>query len=156
MKFYRKQPLEAEQFDGSQKLVFGYSFIPSDIIDAITGKPVYYSMLADDVCQDSDDDMGVVLEVGDWIVKEADEIYVIADDVFKQTYQKLPVISMSVDCFITWCKGQNTPLSDALYFESNGFMHSEQDEERIGGWIADHQDEFARAWLDGYQIDNKS
>jgi hypothetical protein len=82
-------------------------------------------------------------------------------DGYKKRYDNalpdnLPVISASVAEFIVWCKGQNTPLQDALYFESDGFMHSKQDEERIGGWITDHQDEFARAWLDGYEIDNKS
>ncbi|MFV3037797.1 hypothetical protein ACNI5A_32195, partial [Klebsiella pneumoniae] len=79
------------------KLVFGYSVIPSGLIDAITEKPAYYSMLVDDVCQDSDDDTGVVLEAGDWVVKEADEIEVIADDVFEKTYAELPVIPYYVN-----------------------------------------------------------
>ncbi|WP_249261179.1 DUF1642 domain-containing protein [Lactiplantibacillus plantarum] len=160
MKFYRKQPLEAEQFDGSQKLVFGYSVIPSGIIDAITGKPVYYSMLVDDGCQDSDDDTGVVLEVSDWIVKEADEIEVIADDVFKKTYAELPVIPKEVADWIEKCKNDGTSVGDMLC--------SERRPEKMRDWMAltpgtyefnqrrykEHQELVARAWLDGYQVED--
>lgn len=97
------------------------------------------------------------LQDGDWIATGVNgDHWSIGDDVFKKTYSKLPVISASVAEFIAWCKGQNTPLRDALYFKSNGFMYSKQDKERIGGWITDHQDEFARAWLDGCQIETKS
>ncbi|QLL37359.1 hypothetical protein [Lactiplantibacillus plantarum] len=94
-KIYRKTgTINAEQFDGGQKRVFGYRVIPSSMIDAITGMPAYYSILINDVKPEPDDDfpvddVEVVFEVGDWIVKEADEIEVIADDVFKQTYAEL-------------------------------------------------------------------
>ena len=155
MKFYRKQPLEAEQFDGSQKLVFGYSVIPSGLIDAITEKPAYYSMLVDDVCQDSDDDTGVVLEAGDWIVKEADEIEVIADDVFKQTYVELPAIPKAVAAYIKKCKHDGIAIASAM------------DEDKFPKKVADYfrnyytrdqwielQDTFVRAWLDGYQVED--
>lgn len=143
MKYIETVPIEAEQFDGSQIMANKYdiNLLPKSLNIGLL--PTLEGSLK--------------LRTGDWIATGAmGEHWPVADEVFKQTYQQLPVISMSVDCFITWCKGQNTPLRDALYFESNGFMYSEQDEERIGGWIADHQDEFARAWLDGYEIDNKS
>ncbi|QLL37809.1 DUF1642 domain-containing protein [Lactiplantibacillus plantarum] len=148
MKFYRKQPLEAEQFDGSQKLVFGYSVIPSGIIDAITGKPVYYSMLVDDVCQDSDDDTGVVLEVSDWIVKEADEIEVIADDVFKQTYAELPVIPEEVAYMIKQAKNGDYKLGVALYGAYEGVWKPS-----VAKWILMHTEVFARAWINGYTVE---
>lgn len=151
MKFYRKQPLEAEQFDGSQKLVFGYNVIPSGLIDAITGKPVYYSMLVDDVCQDSYDDTGVVLDVGDWIVKEADEIEVIADDVFKQTYAELPVIPKAVADYMNDCKNLiNLSFHSALYEAFDELFAASQDVEH---WIEHNSDVFARAWLDGYVVE---
>lgn len=157
MKFYRKQPLEAEQFDGSQKLVFGYSVIPSGLIDAITEKPAYYSMLVDDVCQDSDDDTGVVLEVGDWIVKEADEIEVIADDVFKQTYAELPVIPKNVAKHIVTEHGLSDliPICGGIYramIQTVVYGYQKGD---IGDWIINHSDMFARAWLDGYVVEGK-
>ncbi|OAZ74872.1 DUF1642 domain-containing protein [Lactiplantibacillus plantarum] len=157
MKFYRKQPLEAEQFDGSQKLVFGYSVIPSGLIDAITEKPAYYSMLVDDVCQDSDDDTGVVLEVGDWIVKEADEIEVIADDVFKQTYAELPVIPKNVAKHIVTEHGLSDliPIWGGIYramIQTVVYGYQKGD---TGDWIINHSDMFARAWLDGYVVEEE-
>lgn len=142
-KYFKIAATEFEQFDGSQIMANKYdiNLLPKSLNIGLL--PTLEGSLK--------------LRTGDWIATGAmGEHWPVADEVFKQTYQQLPVISMSVDCFITWCKGQNTPLRDALYFESNGFMYSEQDEERIGGWIADHQDEFARAWLDGYQIETKS
>ncbi len=145
MKFYRKQPLEAEQFDGSQKLVFGYNVIPSGLIDAITRKPVYYSMLVDDVCQDSYDDTGVVLDVGDWIIKEADEIEVIADDVFKKTYAELPVIPDYVAEYIEHTKSIDCDIWDAMYY----FIRPDNVDE----YMQDNSETFARAWLDGYVVE---
>lgn len=139
MKFYRKQPLEAEQFDGSQKLIFGYSVIPSGLVDATTGKPVYYSALVDDICQDSDDDTGIVLDVGDWVVKEADEIEVIADDVFKKTYAELPVIPKVYADTIEEFKAEHYELSG---------MFDEWD------WNYDEQELIVRAWLDGYVVED--
>jgi hypothetical protein len=138
MKFYRKQPLEAEQFDSSQKLIFGYSIIPSGLVDAITGKPVYYSALVDDICQDSDDDTGIVLDVGDWVVKEADEIEVIADDVFKQTYAELPVIPKVFGDTIEELKANHYELSEFF----NEWKCNYEEQEMI-----------ARAWLDGYVVE---
>ncbi|GCD86589.1 putative prophage protein [Lactiplantibacillus plantarum] len=153
MKFYRKQPIEAEQFDGSQKLVFGYNVIPSGLIDAITGKPVYYSMLVDDVCQDSYDDTGVVLDVGDWIVKEADEIEVIADDVFKQTYAEMPVIPKAVaDYMNDYNNLINLSFHSALYEAFDDLFAASQDVEH---WIEHNSDVFARAWLDGYVVEKE-
>lgn len=145
MKFYRKQPLEAEQFDGSQKLVFGYSVIPSGLIDAITEKPAYYSMLVDDVCQDSDDDTGVVLEAGDWVVKEADDIEVIADDVFEKTYAELPVIPYYVNDYINHMKLSYRDIWDAMHYPFRS--------DKMDKYMEDNSETFARAWLDGYQVE---
>lgn len=159
IKVYRKTAtIKAEQFDGSQKLVFGYSVIPSSLIDAIAGKPAYYSMLVDDVCQDSDDDTGVVLEVGDWIVKEADEIEVVADDVFKQTYSELPVIPKNVANYLTDCKLANTTIETSLYGDIMLFSRARSPDmiHDILSWLfpSDNQDLFARAWLDGFQTED--
>lgn len=149
-KYIKTAVTEAEQFDGSQQLVDKYEIlVGSTMFNGYVGEP--------SLCYIQTLEGNLRIHVGDWIATGVNgEHWPVADEIFKQTYSKLPVISASVAEFIVWCKGQNTPLQDALYFESDGFMHSKQDEERIGGWITDHQDEFARAWLDGYEIDNKS
>ena len=51
----------------------------------------------------------------------------------------LPVIPKDVSEWLTWCKRKHHSLKDALDGET-----------RVS------EDVFARAWLDGYQIDNKS
>lgn len=152
-KFIKTVPIEAEQFDGSDEMVEKYH-VRCDTEYMLSDDPLEYQTAP---YQIETFEGWLNINAGDWIATGAKgEHWPVADETFKQTYQKLPVISASVAEFIVWCKGQNTPLQDALYFESDGFMHSKQDEERIGSWITDHQDEFARAWLDGYQIDNKS
>ncbi|MDN5950945.1 MAG: DUF1642 domain-containing protein [Loigolactobacillus coryniformis] len=51
----------------------------------------------------------------------------------------LPVIPKDVSEWLTWCKRKHHSLKDALDGET-----------RVS------EDTFARAWLDGYEIDNKS
>ncbi|WP_225420449.1 DUF1642 domain-containing protein [Lapidilactobacillus bayanensis] len=65
----------------------------------------------------------------------------------------MPVISVHVATYIEWCKKHNAELREALYFSTDGFDYVEQDEIRIGDWIAYHQEAFARAWLDGYEVE---
>lgn len=149
-KYIKTAVTEAEQFDGSQQLVDKYDImIGSTMPDSRVLEP--------SLCYIQTLEGNLRIHVGDWIATGVNgERWAVTNEIFKQTYSKLPVIYASVAEFIVWCKGQNTPLQDALYFESDGFMYSKQDEERIGGWITNHQDEFARAWLDGYQIETKS
>ncbi|WP_255781900.1 hypothetical protein [Lactiplantibacillus plantarum] len=146
MKFYRRQPIEAEQFDGSQTSLFGYEVMPDSLLDALTGEPAYYSILIDDFEPEPDDfpdDDEVSFEIGDWIVNEADEIKVMADDVFKKTYAELPVISEKLDSYIQLYKRNNYGITDMLYDLT--------DEVCPDANLT--KDDIARAWLDGYQVE---
>ena len=164
MRFYRKQPLEAEQFDGSQTSLFGYEVMPDSLLDALTGEPAYYSILIDDFEPEPDDfpdDNEVSFEIGDWIVNEADEIRVMTDEEFKQQYAELPVIPKAVADWIEKCKHDGTSVGDMLCYE--------RQPEKVRDWIeltpgtydfnqrryAEHQDLIARAWLDGYVVEGK-
>lgn len=162
-KIYRKTAtIKAEQFDGGQKRVFGYRVIPSSMIDAITGMPAYYSILINDVKPEPDDDfpvddVEVVFEVGDWIIKEPDEIKAIKNDVFKKTYAELPVIPKNVANYLTDCKRANTTIGTSLSGNIVLFGHARSHDmiHDILSWLcpSDNQDLFARAWLDGYQVE---
>ncbi|MCM2585145.1 hypothetical protein NDQ54_03415 [Lactiplantibacillus plantarum] len=146
MKFYRKQPIEAEQFEGSQTSLFGYEVMPDSLLDALTGEPAYYSILIDDVESEPDDfpdDNEVSFEIGDWIVNEADEIKVMADEEFKQQYAELPVISEKLDSYIQLYKRNNYGITDMLYDLT--------DEVCPDANLT--KDDFARAWLDGYTVE---
>jgi len=141
MKFYRKQPIEAEQFDGSQTSLFGYEVMPDSLLDALTGEPAYYSILIDDFEPEPDDfpdDNEVSFEIGDWIVNEVDEIKVMADEEFKQQYAELPVIPRVWGDMIEVLKANDYPLSE---------MFTESD------YNCDEQELIARAWLDGFTVE---
>ncbi|MGY5620617.1 DUF1642 domain-containing protein [Lactiplantibacillus plantarum] len=160
IKVYRKTAtIRAEQFDGSQTSLFGYEVMSDSLLDALTGEPAYYSILIDDVESEPDDfpdDNEVSFEIGDWIVKETDEIKVMADKEFKQQYAELPVIPKSVADWIEKCKHDGTSVGDMLC--------SERRPEKMRDWMAltlgtyefnqrrykKHQELIARAWLDGY------
>lgn len=155
IKIYRKTAtIKAEQFDGGQKRVFGYRVIPSSMIDAITGMPAYYSILINDVKPEPDDDfpvddVEVVFEVGDWIIKEPDEIKAIKNDVFKQTYAELPVIPENVACLIKQYKEWDCNLGMVFDETYSGNIWKVD----VGEWIMEHSETFSRAWLDGYTVE---
>ncbi|KZU93890.1 hypothetical protein [Lactiplantibacillus plantarum] len=164
IKIYRKTAtIKAEQFDGGQKRVFGYRVIPSSMIDAITGMPAYYSILINDVKPEPDDDfpvddVEVVFEVGDWIIKEPDEIKAIKNDVFKQTYAELPVINKGIAQLIELTKQDGKSLGD-MFVDYAPKQLTDADEDMISNWVHDTKNKtvlsnkLARAWLDGYQVE---
>lgn len=159
MKFYHKQPIEAEQFDGSQTSLFGYEVMPDSLLDALTGEPAYYSILIDDVNPEPDDfpdDNEVSFEIGDWIVNEADEIKVMADEEFKQQYVELPVIPKAVADWIEKCKRDGIAIASAM--DERQFNKKVSDYFKTyytrDQWI-EIQDTFVRAWLDGYVVEEE-
>ncbi|RDF80658.1 hypothetical protein DQM22_13715 [Lactiplantibacillus plantarum] len=160
MKFYCKQPIEAEQFDGSQTSLFGYEVMPDSLLDELTGEPAYYSILIDDFEPEPDDfqdDNEVSFEIGDWIVNEADEIKVMADEEFKQQYAELPAIPKNVAKHIVTEHGLSDliPIWGGIYramIQTVVYGYQKGD---TGDWIINHSDMFARAWLDGYVVEEE-
>jgi len=136
MKFYRKQPIEAEQFDGSDEMVDKYELIDAGTMLGTHHSPELYLTGSGK------------LDVGDWIATGVNgEHWPIADDVFKKMYAELPVIPKNVDEYIRWCQGEGGVgnVSDAM-----DYAHGD-----VASWIYDERnsDTFARAWLDGFQVE---
>lgn len=147
MKFYRKQPIEAEQFDGSTEMIerydMGFQLAPNG-----KGGAIIKTLEGD-----------LLVHVGDWIVNEPDEIKVMADEEFKQQYAELPVIPKAVADWIEKCKHDGTSVGDMLC--------SERRPEKMRDWMAlkpgtyefnqqrytECQNLVARAWLDGYTVE---
>lgn len=161
MRFYRKQPLEAEQFDGSQTSLFGYEVMPDSLLDVLTGEPAYYSILIDDFEPEPDDfpdDNEVSFEIGDWIVNEADEIKVMADEEFKQQYAELPTINKGIAHLIELTKQDGKSLGD-MFVDYAPKQLTDADEDMISNWVHDTKNKtvlsnkLARAWLDGYVVE---
>ncbi|WEZ93587.1 hypothetical protein P3T69_10235 [Lactiplantibacillus plantarum] len=127
IKVYRKTAtIKAEQFDGSDEMIDRYTITPPMPLD-----PDYtINTLEGDE----------VLGVGDWIATGVNgEHWPITEDVFKKTYAELPVIPKSWADTIEEYKANHYRLgkifTDALilnYYE---------------------QDLIARAWLDGYVVE---
>ncbi|AOG31026.1 hypothetical protein AWV72_00208 [Lactiplantibacillus plantarum] len=154
IKVYRKTAtIKAKQFDGSQTSLFGYEVMPDSLLDALTGEPAYYSILIDDFEPEPDDfpdDNEVSFEIGDWIVNEADEIKVMADEEFKQQYAELPVIPENVAYIIKQAKKGDYKLGWVFNATYLGLWRVS-----VGNWIRTHADTVARAWLDGYVVEEE-
>lgn len=148
IKIHQKQPIQAEQFDGKQKYMFGHKVISDNsLVDALTHDPVYYSILIneDDSDDPKEDPNEVVFEIGDWIIKYGEDIHAIVNDIFKKTYAELPVIPKAVADWINECIsiGWTRNFLDVCY----------RAPDPVDKWIDNNSNMFARAWLDGYQLE---
>jgi len=126
IKIYRKTAtIKAEQFDGSDEMVKKYNITPPMPLD-----PDY-------TINTLEGDM--VLGVGGWIATGVNgEHWPITDDVFKKTYAELPVIPKVYGDTIEEFKAYHYKLSE---------MFNDWD------WNYDEQELIARAWLDGYVVE---
>lgn len=85
-------------------------------------------------------------------------------DGYKKRYDNalpdnLPVIPNYVAEYIEEVKQGETDLDQGeinIYGAIYGALEWDQASCKESDWIQAHSDEFARAWLDGYEIDNKS
>ena len=157
MKIYRKTTIvNAEEFDGSNEMAKRYGaelYSESGYgYDAVEGEP---------------DGDGYVLitpegeslvRTGDWISTGVNgEHLTITDDVFKKSYAELPVIPKNVANYLTDCKRANTTIGTSLSGNIMLFSHARSHDmiHDILSWLcpSDNQDLFARAWLDGYVVE---
>jgi len=128
IKVYRKtETIKAEQFDGSDEMVSKYH---------IEFDEAYVLHFRIETIQG-----WIGLAVGDWIATGINgKHWSIRDAVFKKTYDKLPVISRVWADKIEEYKANHYRLSEIFTECDLGY----------GG-----QDVIARAWLDGYQVEEE-
>ncbi|MBS0977450.1 DUF1642 domain-containing protein [Levilactobacillus brevis] len=129
MKVYCKQPIEAEQFDGSNEMINRYG-----IIDAGTmPSPTIHSDQLYGPFEPSR------IKKGDWIVFDPIGTHSLLDDMeFHKNYYQLPVIPKVWADTIEKYKANHYRL-DEIFTEWS--------------WNYDEQELIARAWLDGYQVE---
>lgn len=133
--YHKVATIEAEQFDGSDKMVKKYNITPPMPLD-----PDY-------TINTMEGDM--VLGVGDWIPTGVNgENWAISDDVFKKTYAELPVIPKYVADYIDMLKNSTDVVTASIGALEYGWGKIE-----LINWIDENGDTFARAWLGGYQIE---
>lgn len=136
IKIYRKTAtIKAEQFDGSNEMIDKYrieydeAYMVPFRIEALEGL--------------------IGVESGDWIATGIHgEHWLVADAVFKQTYAELPVIPNYVAEYMDMAKNNTDVIQagiDAIEYSKGSI--------ELTTWIEENGDAFARAWLDGYQLE---
>lgn len=157
-KYIKTVAIEAEQFDGSQKLVNKYDIVGGSTMP--DGR-----VLEPSLCYIQTLGGNLRIHVGDWITTGVKgEHWPIADDIFKQTYKELPVIPAEVANAIEEYRdklgsgeGLFTLIADISAPWALGALETVTaiPEITLREFI-DKTDVLARAWLDGYEIDNKN
>lgn len=151
IKTYRKTAtIKAEQFDGSAEMVDKYDIevVEGDYAEDYSmpeaGPAPYarYFLTRFDLAKG--------ISVGDWIVTDINgKRWPITDEIFKKTYAELPVIPQYVADYITAMKSDGKDLVEAL----GRFLEHWRMEDDIDEYIGGNSETFARAWLDGYQVE---
>lgn len=91
----------------------------------------------------------------DWIATGVNgEHWVVKDEIFQKTYKKLPVIPERVADYIESFSAGETDM-DVINVSSAilGAVDCDQSNYIVADWIKEHGDEFARAWLDSYEVE---
>ncbi|WP_455386448.1 DUF1642 domain-containing protein [Lactiplantibacillus pentosus] len=137
MKFYRKQPIEAEQFDGTKQ--------SADQLGLFKYRGGWYLETLEG---------SMLVSNGYWIATGTNgEHWAIVDEVFKKTYAELPMIPKAVADYMKDYKNLiNLSFHSALYEAFDEIFSASQDVEH---WIEHNSDVFARAWLDGYVVEEE-
>lgn len=148
IKTYRKTvTIKAEQFDGTDEMIS--RLVSTDYVYPNTS----LNDRTNSGLQISTNHGLLRLKVGDWIATGINgEHWAIADDVFKKTYAELPAIPKDVGSVIEDCKkkyiGIEQPL--AMVYE---YQITRTQSDGVYSWIMNNVNEFVRAWLDGYQVE---
>lgn len=150
MKYRKTALIEAEQFDGSEKMIKKYDLRYNREASLYEDREIGWviSTLEGDI----------EVHVNDWIATGVNgEHWAIADDVFKKTYAKLPVIPDYAAAFIEWCKDHKKGIGYATCptFFQNFVLEKHATSEWKHIWITDEQNEetFANAWVNGYEVE---
>lgn len=138
IKVYRKTAtIKAEQFDGSDEMVDKYELIDAGTMLGTHHSPELYLTGSGKI------------NVGDWIATGVNgEHWAVTDDVFKKTYAELPVIPENVAYIIKQAKKGGYKLGWVFYATYTKILQVS-----VCNWIKTHSETFARAWLDGYQVE---
>lgn len=136
IKIYRNTTkIQAEQFDGSAEMIDKYDVIDSE------GAGLFLPTL----------EGNLEFHINDWIATGVKgEHWAIADKIFRQTYTELPVISPAIATLIDRLKFNGGSLFDLL-----GLATVLSVPDTYADWIHTNEKLVARAWLDGYVVEEE-
>jgi len=143
-KIYRKTAtITAERFDGSDGMAKRYRLEDH-------GGHIVDRLHVDNTCFIRTLEGPMKVNYHDWIATGVDgEHWAISDEIFKKTYAELPVILKDVAALMENYRKRES-LSSLLLDAANFYF-----ENSILDWIKRHDEVIARAWLDGYQIEEE-
>ena len=79
------------------------------------------------------------------------EHWAVKDEIFQKEYERLPVIPQYVaNMMPTW--KVHSSLQESYFYAGQYHSFPNLDYAKADFWIVKHNDEFARAWLDGYEV----
>ena len=151
--YHKTTTIKAEQFDEAKwQSIYNDSHNPEewDIEARKFGIDHYHGYFIIPTCEG---DMRI--HDGDWIATGINgEHWPIADDIFKKTYAELPTIPKGVAEYIESAKHGGTDMNNPdIVLAAMGAIEFDQANINISEWIQDNGDDFARAWLNGYQVE---
>lgn len=150
--YHKTTTIKAEQFDGSDEMVDKYDIevVEGDYADDYSmpeaGPAPYFRYFMPSGYNE--------IYVGDWVATGAKgEHWAIANDIFKKTYAKLPVIPEEVSLSIEDWKKHHLGL-DQIFGMVYQYEITRTQGSPVINWImCGNQDTFARAWLDEYVVE---
>ncbi|RRG09476.1 MAG: DUF1642 domain-containing protein [Lactobacillus sp.] len=153
-KYIKTGTTEFEQLDGWQKTFEKYGIriesaddLSEAVLDELVPRGRYFIKTLEGELE---------CHIGDWIATGAGGgQWLVKDEIFKKTYKKLPVIPECVANYIEEVKRGETDLDQGeinIYGAIYGALDWDQASCKESDWIRAHSDEFARAWLDGYEV----
>lgn len=139
-KYIKTGTTEFEQFDGSDKMIDKYELIDAGTMLGIHHSPELYLTGSGKV------------DVGDWIATGVGgEHWPVKDEIFQKEYERLPVILKYVANMMSIWKVHSS-LQDVYSYAGQYHLFPNLDDAKADFWVVKHNDEFARAWLDGYEV----
>ena len=150
IKIYQKQPIQAEQFNGNSDSA-KHLGVEWDEGNGFIGDPSYTP--ESQPCWYIPEDKFTVfgydensIKPGDWVIECSENIRLImTNNEFKKYYAELPVIPDYVDEYINYMKSSGHDIWDAIHYSYRS--------NNISEYMEDNSEKFARAWLDGYQVE---
>lgn len=139
IKVFKKQPLEAEKFDGSRNMIDRYGIIDAGTMSMINihSDQLYLPFNSS------------IVQNGDWIVSNmGEDPILIKDKEFDKSYRQLPEIPKGVAEYIELAK-QDEEVTNVI-IAAMGAIEFDQSNIVVSEWIQANGDDFAQAWLTGY------
>lgn len=152
-KYIKTGTTEFEQLDGWQKTFEKYGIriesaddLSEAVLDELVPRGRYFIKTLE--CE-------LECHIGDWIATGVNgEHWAVKDEIFQKEYERLPVIPQYVADYMVYWKEQNNSLIDIALESAHTRMDSDDSSEAFE-WVQNHFERFARAWLDGYEVEDE-